>query len=268
VGPEDASALRQRRLIDPRKSGLSPGHTAMLIYPAMSQRSSSTFQVALNPSQMEVALSREKHVVVLAGAGTGKTAAITHKVAHLIRSGVNRREVMMITFTRKAAGEMQKRVGHLIGDVPKEKREDVMLVGTYHALASLLIRRDAIGFGLARSSFTTLDEDDAGSLMKSAFRECEIKPGDFVTPARVRAALSFAVNKRISLDTHFQDEFVENQERAALRMRLITTICLFFGDAVSRRTPLTPLGCATFTGMSSVTNFRIITRSITTSSPI
>jgi DNA helicase-2/ATP-dependent DNA helicase PcrA len=186
----------------------------MLIYPAMSQRSSSTFQVALNPSQMEVALSREKHVVVLAGAGTGKTAAITHKVAHLIRSGVNRREVMMITFTRKAAGEMQKRVGHLIGDVPKEKREDVMLVGTYHALASLLIRRDAIGFGLARSSFTTLDEDDAGSLMKSAFRECEIKPGDFVTPARVRAALSFAVNKRISLDTHFQDEFVENQERA------------------------------------------------------
>ena len=105
-------------------------------------------RVALNPSQQQVAHSQEKHVVVLAGAGTGKTAAIVHKVAHLVRNGVHRREVMMITFTRKAAGEMQKRISMLIGDVPKDGREDTMLIGTYHALASLLIRRDAEGFGL------------------------------------------------------------------------------------------------------------------------
>lgn len=173
-------------------------------------------ELSLNPSQREVALSREKHVVVLAGAGTGKTAAITHKVAHLIRGGAARREIMMITFTRKAAGEMQKRVGALIGDVPKNSRDDSMLVGTYHAIASLLIRRDAKGFGMSGNNFTTLDEDDSTSLMKSAFRECDIKPGDFVTPAKVRSALSFALNKRIPLTEHFEGEFRENRDRALL----------------------------------------------------
>jgi len=186
----------------------------MLIYPAMSDHKVQNGGVALNPSQQEVALSTEKHVVVLAGAGTGKTAAIVHKVAHLIRGGVRRGDVMMITFTRRAASEMQKRIGALIKDIPKHGRDDAMLVGTYHAIASLLMRRDAAGFGLSGSNFTTLDEDDANSLMKSAFRECDIKPGDKVTPARIRSALSFAVNKRISLEEHFQDEFMENADRA------------------------------------------------------
>jgi DNA helicase-2/ATP-dependent DNA helicase PcrA len=185
----------------------------------MSASTSPRGDVSLNPSQQEVALSTEKHVVVLAGAGTGKTAAIVHKVAHLIRGGVPRREVMMITFTRRAASEMQKRIGALIKDIPKQSKDDAMLVGTYHALASLLLRRDAKGFGLAGSNFTTLDEDDANSLMKSAFRECDIKPGDSVTPAKVRAALSFAVNKQISLEKHFQSEFMENADRALLLVR-------------------------------------------------
>ena len=170
--------------------------------------------VALNPSQREVVFSTEKHVVVLAGAGTGKTAAIVHKVANLIRGGIPRGKVMMITFTRRAASEMQKRIGALIKDIPKQGRDDSMLVGTYHAIASLLLRRDAAGFGLAGANFTTLDEDDANSLMKSAFRECDITPGDYVTPAKVRGALSFAVNKRIALDVHFRHEFRENADRA------------------------------------------------------
>jgi DNA helicase-2/ATP-dependent DNA helicase PcrA len=170
--------------------------------------------VSLNPSQREVAHSQEKHVVVLAGAGTGKTAAIVHKVAHLIRTGVHRREVMMITFTRKAAGEMQKRISALIGDVPKENREDTMLVGTYHALASLLIRRDAVGFGLAGRNFTTLDEEDAASLMKAASRECGMTAGDVLSPAKVRSALSFAVNKQLPLGDYFAEQFEENGERA------------------------------------------------------
>jgi DNA helicase-2/ATP-dependent DNA helicase PcrA len=180
----------------------------------MSDHKVSSLGVTLNPSQQEVAFSTEKHVVVLAGAGTGKTAAIVHKVAHLIRGGVPRRDVMMITFTRRAASEMQKRIGVLIKDIPKHGRDDAMLVGTYHALASLLIRRDAVGFGLSGSNFTTLDEDDANSLMKSAFRECDISSGDSVTPAKVRAALSFALNKRLALEEHFEEAFQENAGRA------------------------------------------------------
>jgi DNA helicase II / ATP-dependent DNA helicase PcrA len=185
----------------------------------MSEHKVQNWGVDLNPSQREVAFSTEKHVVVLAGAGTGKTAAIVHKVAHLIRGGVPRREVMMITFTRRAASEMQKRIGALIKDIPKHGKDDAMLVGTYHALASLLLRRDAKGFGLSGSNFTTLDEDDANSLMKSAFRECDIKPGDNVTPAKVRAALSYCLNKRIPLEEHFRDQFNEYADRALLLVK-------------------------------------------------
>ncbi len=182
----------------------------------MSEHKVSRWGVDLNPSQQEVAFSTEKHVVVLAGAGTGKTAAIVHKVAHLVRGGVPRRQVMMITFTRRAASEMQKRIGALIKDVPKQAKDDAMLVGTYHAISSQLLRRDAKDFGLAGSNFTTLDEDDANSLMKSAFRECDVKPGDSVTPARVRAALSYALNKRLALEEHFQHEFREHAGRALM----------------------------------------------------
>jgi len=185
----------------------------------MSDHTVKNWGVDLNPSQREVAFSTEKHVVVLAGAGTGKTAAIVHKVAHLIRGGVPRREVMMITFTRRAASEMQKRIGALIKDIPKHGKDDAMLVGTYHALSSLLLRRDAKGFGLSGSNFTTLDEDDANSLMKSAFRECDVKPGDNVTPSKVRAALSYTLNKRMDLETHFRDEFNEYADRALMLVK-------------------------------------------------
>jgi DNA helicase-2/ATP-dependent DNA helicase PcrA len=180
----------------------------------MSDHKVSRHAVALNPSQQEVALSTEKHVVVLAGAGTGKTAAIVHKVAHMIRGGVSRREVMMITFTRRGASEMQKRISSLTKDIPKKGADDAMLIGTYHAIASQLLRRDAVGFGLLGANFTTLTEDDANSLMKSAFRELDVKAGDKVTPASVRAALSYALNKRIELETHFKHEFRENAARA------------------------------------------------------
>ena len=186
----------------------------------MSDAKAKNFNVDLNPSQREVALSTEKHVVVLAGAGTGKTAAIVHKVAHMIRGGVPRKQVMMITFTRRAASEMQKRIGALIKDVPKQGKDDAMLVGTYHAIASQLLRREAKEFGLGGSNFTTLDEDDANSLMKSAFRECDVTPGENVTTAKVRAAISYAQNKRIPLEEHFAEQFPGYEERALMLAKM------------------------------------------------
>ena len=116
---------------------------------------------------------------------------------------------------------MQKRIGALIKDIPKHGRDDSMLVGTYHAIASLLMRRDAAGFGLSGPNFTTLDEDDANSLMKSAFRECDVKPGDYVTPARVRAALSFALNKRMELEVHFRRRVPRKMPTGRLTLQMV-----------------------------------------------
>lgn len=180
--------------------------------------------VDLNPSQQAVANSKDKHVVVLAGAGTGKTAAIVHKVVGLIRSGIPRSKIMMITFTRKAAGEMQKRVSALLADRSKEDLGPAMLVGTYHALSSQIIRRDAKPFGLTSNNFTTLDEDDASSLMKSAFRECDIVSGDSLSPPALRAAISYALNKQIPVDKHLLEAYPGNADSALKLARCYTRL--------------------------------------------
>jgi len=87
---------------------------------------------------------------------------------------------------------MQKRISALIGDVPKQSREDTMLVAPTTPSPACSSGATPLAFGMSGRNFTTLDEDDAASLMKAAFRECSMTAGDTLSPAKVRAALSFA----------------------------------------------------------------------------
>jgi DNA helicase-2/ATP-dependent DNA helicase PcrA len=116
----------------------------------------------LNPPQREAVLTTEGPVLVLAGAGTGKTAALTARLAHLIAT---RRawpsEILAVTFTNKAAREMRARVGAMIGDAV----EGMPWLGTFHAIAARMLRRHAELVGL-QSNFTILDTDDQLRLMK------------------------------------------------------------------------------------------------------
>ena len=116
----------------------------------------------LNTPQREAVLTTEGPVLVLAGAGTGKTAALTARLAHLIAT---RRawpsEILAVTFTNKAAREMRARVGAMIGDAV----EGMPWLGTFHAIAARMLRRHAELVGL-QSNFTILDTDDQLRLMK------------------------------------------------------------------------------------------------------
>lgn len=162
----------------------------------------------LNPSQQTVALSRERRLLVLAGAGTGKTATSVHWVAHLIREGAKRQEILMITFTRKAATEMSHRIEKLILDVPKSSARDTISIGTYHAVAGTLLRSDAIGFGLRHRSFTTIDESEAGSIWKSALKQMGLtSKSSLYVPDRLNNLYSFARNTCQSLETVFEPQF-------------------------------------------------------------
>ena len=106
----------------------------------------------LNPRQREAAAATEGPVLVVAGAGSGKTRVITYRVAHLIRGlGVPPWEVMAITFTNKAAGEMKERVGGLVGGAVRS-----MWVSTFHAACARILRREAPRLGY-RSAFTIYD---------------------------------------------------------------------------------------------------------------
>jgi DNA helicase-2/ATP-dependent DNA helicase PcrA len=137
----------------------------------------------LNPPQREAVLTTEGPVLVLAGAGTGKTAALTARLAHLVAT---RRawpsEILAVTFTNKAAREMRERVGHILGGAV----EGMPWLGTFHAIAAKMLRRHAELVGL-QSTFTILDTDDQLRLLKQLLAAANIDEKRW--PARQLAGL-------------------------------------------------------------------------------
>ncbi|MFP5432219.1 MAG: UvrD-helicase domain-containing protein, partial [Alphaproteobacteria bacterium] len=116
----------------------------------------------LNPPQREAVLTTEGPVLVLAGAGTGKTAALTARLAHLVATGrAYPSQILSVTFTNKAAREMRERVGKMIGPAV----EGMPWLGTFHSIAAKMLRRHAELVGL-QSNFTILDTDDQLRLLK------------------------------------------------------------------------------------------------------
>jgi DNA helicase-2/ATP-dependent DNA helicase PcrA len=138
---------------------------------------------SLNPPQREAVLTTEGPVLVLAGAGTGKTAALTARLAHLIAT---RRawpsEILSVTFTNKAAREMKERVGRIVGDAV----EGMPWLGTFHSVAAKMLRRHAELVGL-QSNFTILDTDDQLRVLKQLISAADIDEKRW--PARMLAGL-------------------------------------------------------------------------------
>ena len=120
------------------------------------------FLEGLNPEQRRAVEAVEGPVLVLAGAGTGKTRVLTTRLAHILASGRARPwELLVVTFTNKAAREMRERIGALIG----QQAEGLRWLGTFHSVAAQILRRHAELVGL-KSSFTILDTDDQERLIK------------------------------------------------------------------------------------------------------
>ena len=119
----------------------------------------------LNPQQRQAVLATEGPVLVLAGAGSGKTRVLTERIAHLIREkGISPERILAFTFTNKAAGEMRSRVERLLG-----QRELPFWIGTFHATGLKILRREASHLGL-KPNFAIYDEDDAVRLIKDVIK--------------------------------------------------------------------------------------------------
>ncbi|MEX0853282.1 MAG: UvrD-helicase domain-containing protein [Bauldia sp.] len=137
----------------------------------------------LNPEQREAVLATEGPVLVLAGAGTGKTRVLTTRIAHLLATGKAwPSQILAVTFTNKAAREMKKRVGDLIGGVV----EGMQWLGTFHSIGARMLRRHAELAGL-KADFTILDTDDQIRLMKQVIVAANIDEKRW--PARQLAGL-------------------------------------------------------------------------------
>lgn len=129
-----------------------------------------TYLDNLNPEQREAILTIDGPLLVLAGAGTGKTRVLTTRIAHILATSRARpSEILAVTFTNKAAREMRERIGHLVG----KRVEGMPWLGTFHAIGTRVLRRHAELVGL-RSDFTILDTDDQLRLMKQLIQAAEI----------------------------------------------------------------------------------------------
>jgi DNA helicase II / ATP-dependent DNA helicase PcrA len=144
----------------------------------------------LNPEQRAAVETTEGPVLILAGAGTGKTRAITFRMAHLIASGVPAEAILAVTFTNKAAEEMRKRVADLLlrAGVPPAQP----WLSTFHSLCARLLRKEAPHAGLRRD-FAIYDDDDQLSAIKLAMQKLKIEEED-LTPRNVLARISYAKN--------------------------------------------------------------------------
>ena len=130
----------------------------------------SPYMDELNPAQREAVEALDGPVLMLAGAGTGKTKALTTRIAHLLTTGRARpHEILAVTFTNKAAREMKLRVGRHLG----EAVEGMPWLGTFHSICAKLLRKHAELVGL-KSTFTILDTDDQVRLMKQLIRAANI----------------------------------------------------------------------------------------------
>ena len=149
----------------------------------------------LNPTQREAVAATEGPVLVVAGAGSGKTRVLTYRVAYLIRDlGVSPFSILAITFTNRAADEMKQRVAHLVGGVSRG-----MWVSTFHSACVRMLRRDASLLGY-RSTFSIYDDIDARRLVEFCVRDLDLDPKRF-PPRNIRAAISTAKNELIDFES-------------------------------------------------------------------
>jgi DNA helicase-2/ATP-dependent DNA helicase PcrA len=150
----------------------------------------------LNPPQRQAVEQSEGPLLVIAGAGSGKTRVLTHRIAYLLATGAARPgEILAITFTNKAAAEMRERVGQLIG-----RSVRAMWVTTFHSSCARMLRADAERLGYSRG-FTIYDESDSLRMLKRCLSELGVDPKRY-PPRAVRSKISGAKNQLIDSDTY------------------------------------------------------------------
>jgi DNA helicase-2/ATP-dependent DNA helicase PcrA len=187
----------------------------------------------LNEPQREAVVHGEGPLLVLAGAGSGKTRVLTHRIAYLLATGAARPgEILAITFTNKAASEMRERVGALIG-----RSVRAMWVTTFHSACARMLRADAEKLGYART-FTIYDESDSLRMMKRCMAEVGVDPKRY-PPRAIRSQISGAKNKLVDAAAYAQAQGSVFEEAAAAvyelyEKRMLAANAMDFDDLLVR----------------------------------
>src|SRR5688572_27081104 len=196
---------------------------------------------SLNPQQRLAVETIHGPVLILAGAGTGKTRVITCRIAHMIRKGISPGNILAVTFTNKAAREMKERVaGMLPRSNGETKKTDRLTISTFHSLGAQILRQhiDRLGY---KKNFVIYDEQEQLGAVKKILSHISSKGGDKIDAAAVLSFLSRLKNGAVKLGTFANDEsatltqHIQTRYESALRAcnaidfddLLLLTLCLF-----------------------------------------
>ncbi|QMU27497.1 ATP-dependent helicase [Adhaeribacter radiodurans] len=167
----------------------------------------------LNESQRAAVLHTDGPVMIIAGAGSGKTRVLTYRIAHLISKGVDPFNILSLTFTNKAAKEMRHRIEKVIGNEAKN-----IWMGTFHSVFAKILRSEAPKIGYP-SNFTIYDTDDSKTLIRNIVKEMNLDE-KLYKPGMVLGRISAAKNKLITVAQYRQDATIQADDEAAMRPKI------------------------------------------------
>ena len=149
----------------------------------------------LNKEQLSAVKTTQGSLLILAGAGSGKTKVLTSRIAYMVQNGINPRDILAVTFTNKAAKEMKERLSAILG----ENTVKYMWVGTFHSICGRILRQDIDNYQFQSGkkldkNFTIYDEQDSLALIKQAIKKLNLDEKMYV-PKLVKSIISNAKNK-------------------------------------------------------------------------
>lgn len=181
----------------------------------------------LNEPQHQAVTTLEGPLMVLAGAGSGKTRVLTMRIAHLITNGVDPFQILALTFTNKAANEMKERIAKVVGQSDARS----ILMGTFHSVFARILRSEARLLGFP-SNFTIYDQQDSLNVLKKVIKDLNID-SDIYKPKKVQSRISQYKNNLITVRAYFNNpQLMEDDAHA--NMKHIGTIYQKYVDACFR----------------------------------
>ncbi len=168
----------------------------------------------LNPVQREAVECTDGPVMIIAGAGSGKTRVLTYRIAHLMKKGADPFNILSLTFTNKAAREMKERIAKIVGASEAKN----LWMGTFHSVFARILRSEAEKIGYP-PNFTIYDTDDAKSLIKAILKEQGLDDKVY-KPSTVLSRISSAKNNLISAPAYLNNAQIQEEDRMAVKPKL------------------------------------------------
>ncbi len=169
---------------------------------------------SLNEEQKKAVLHEEGPLMIIAGAGSGKTRVLTYRIAHLIAQGVDPFSILSLTFTNKAAREMKGRIGDLVG----ENEAKNLWMGTFHSIFARVLRHEADKLGFP-SNFTIYDTQDSERLISSIIKELQLSKDQY-KPKQIFSRISSFKNSLITVKAYYNNYDLQEQDKTAKREKL------------------------------------------------